>query len=38
MWEGTIGDAALIVAPPLAKSLDKVRDLEMHQSKKGNNE
>lgn len=35
--EGTIVDAALISAPPSTKNMDGKRDLEMHQSKKGNN-
>lgn len=36
MREGTIVDATLIAAPPSTKNRDKVRDPEMHQSKKGN--
>ena len=36
MREGTIVDVTLIAAPPLTKNQDKQRDLEMHQSKKGN--
>jgi len=34
--EGTIVDATLIAAPPSTKNKDGQRDLEMHQSKKGN--
>lgn len=33
---GTIVDATLIAAPPSVKNQDKSRDLEMHQTKKGN--
>jgi IS5 family transposase len=36
MREGTIVDATLIAAPPSTKNKDGKRDLEMHQSKKGN--
>ena len=36
MREGTIVDVTFITAPPLTKNQDKQRDLEMHQSKKGN--
>ena len=34
--EGTIIDATLIAAPPSTKNREGKRDLEMHQSKKGN--
>jgi IS5 family transposase len=36
MRVGTIVDATLIAAPPSTKNKDGKRDLEMHQSKKGN--
>lgn len=36
MREDTIVDATLIATPPSTKSKDGKRDLEMHQSKKGN--
>ena len=36
MREGTIVDATLIAAPPSTKYMDGRRDLEMHQSRKGN--
>jgi len=36
MREGTIVDATLIAGPPSTKNKDGKRDLEMHQSKKGN--
>ncbi len=34
--EGTLVDATLIAAPPSTKNLEKKRDPEMHQTKKGN--
>lgn len=36
MKEGTIVDATIISAPPNTKNQKKERDLEMHQTKKGN--
>lgn len=36
MREGTIVDATLISSPPSTNNKDKQRDLEMNQSKKGN--
>ena len=34
--EGTIVDATLIAAPPSTKNKERKRDIEMHQTKKGN--
>ena len=34
--EGTLVDATLIAAPPSTKNAKKERDLDMHQTKKGN--
>ena len=36
MRQGTIVDATIIAAPPSTKNKSKVRDPEMHQTKKGN--
>src|SRR4051794_21027886 len=36
MRQGTIVDATIIAAPPSTKNKQKARDLEMHQTRKGN--
>jgi IS5 family transposase len=36
MREGTLVDATIIAAPPSTKNVDRARDPEMHQTKKGN--
>lgn len=33
--KGTVTDATIIAGPPAAKTRDKARDPEMHQTKKG---
>jgi hypothetical protein len=35
MWQGTIVDVTLIVAPSSTKNKEGMRDPEMHQTKKG---